>query len=104
VDAIRSLNSRRVRETNEAVKTARAEYDMQHEVWDLTVTHHVAQALGELPEEERRAIELAYFGGHTYVQVAQILNEPEGTVKSRIRNGMQRMRSVLVEAGVQGVE
>jgi RNA polymerase sigma-70 factor (ECF subfamily) len=104
VDAIRSLNSRRVREVNDAVKTARGEYDMQHEVWDLSITHHVARALGELPEEERRAIELAYFEGHTYVQVAEILNQPEGTVKSRIRNGMLRMRSVLSEAGVKGVE
>jgi RNA polymerase sigma-70 factor (ECF subfamily) len=104
VDAIRSLNSRRARETKEAVKTARAEYDMQHEVWDMSIAHHVAEALGELPEEERRAIELAYFEGHTYVQVAEILNQPEGTVKSRIRNGMQRMRSKLADAGVQGVE
>jgi RNA polymerase sigma-70 factor (ECF subfamily) len=104
VDAIRSLNSRRARETKEAVKTARAEYDMQHEVWDMSIAHHVAEALGELPEEERRAIELAYFEGHTYVQVAEILNQPEGTVKSRIRNGMQRMRSKLVDAGVQGAE
>jgi RNA polymerase sigma-70 factor (ECF subfamily) len=104
VDAIRSLNSRRARENKEAVKTARAEYDMQHEVWDMSIAHHVAEALGDLPEDERRAIELAYFEGHTYVQVAAILNQPEGTVKSRIRNGMQRMRSKLVDAGVQGVE
>src|ERR1035441_4335661 len=48
VDAIRSLNSRRVREFNDAVKTDRGEYDMQHEVWDLSITHHVARALGEL--------------------------------------------------------
>jgi RNA polymerase sigma-70 factor (ECF subfamily) len=60
--------------------------------------------LDELPVEEREAITLAYFEGHTYVQVAQLLNQPEGTVKSRIRNGMQRMRSALVQAGVQGVE
>jgi RNA polymerase sigma-70 factor, ECF subfamily len=104
VDAIRSLNARRARESRDAVKTARAEYDMQHEVWDLAVADQVARALGELPEEERRAIELAYFEGFTYVQVAQLLNQPEGTVKSRIRNGMRRMRSVLVEAGVREVE
>ena len=57
-----------------------------------------------LPEEERRVIELAYFEGHTYVEVAQLLGQPEGTVKSRIRNGMRRMRATLVEAGVQGVD
>ncbi|MGC1419022.1 MAG: sigma-70 family RNA polymerase sigma factor [Acidimicrobiales bacterium] len=104
VDAVRSLSSRRVRENNDAFKTARAAYDMQHEVWDLSIAHHVARALDELPVEEREAITLAYFEGHTYVQVAQLLNQPEGTVKSRIRNGMQRMRSALVQAGVQGVE
>jgi RNA polymerase sigma-70 factor, ECF subfamily len=104
VDAIRSLNARRARESHDAVKTARAEYDMQHEVWDLAVADQVARALGELPDEERRAIELAYFEGLTYVQVAQLLHQPEGTVKSRIRNGMRRMRSVLAEAGVREVE
>jgi RNA polymerase sigma-70 factor (ECF subfamily) len=60
--------------------------------------------MGELPDEERRAIELAYFDGHTYREVAQLLDQPEGTVKSRIRNGMQRMRAVLTDAGVRGVE
>jgi RNA polymerase sigma-70 factor (ECF subfamily) len=68
------------------------------------VADQVARALGELPDEERRAIELAYFEGLTYVQVAQLLNQPQGTVKSRIRNGMRRMRSVLAEAGVREVE
>jgi len=38
------------------------------------------------------------------VQVAEILNQPEGTVKSRIRNGMRRMRRILVESGVTEVE
>ena len=60
--------------------------------------------MSELPEEERRVIELAYFEGYTYVEVAQLLSQPEGTVKSRIRNGMRRMRAKLVEAGIQGVD
>jgi RNA polymerase sigma-70 factor (ECF subfamily) len=101
VDAVRSLNARRLRESGDARRTATAEYDMQHEVWDLAVADQVARALGDLPDEERRAIELAYFDGHTYVEVADLLGQPEGTVKSRIRNGMRRMRAVLVEAGVQ---
>jgi len=58
----------------------------------------------ELPPEERRAIELAYFEGYTYIKVAEILNEPEGTVKSRIRNGMRRMRATLVESGIEGAD
>jgi RNA polymerase sigma-70 factor (ECF subfamily) len=104
VDAVRSLNARRLRESGDARRTATAEYDMQHEVWDLAVADQVARALGDLPDDERRAIELAYFDGHTYVEVADLLGQPEGTVKSRIRNGMRRMRAVLVEGGVQGAD
>lgn len=104
VDAIRSLNARRLREAREARRTASAEYDMQHEVWDLALADQVAVALGKLPEDERRAIELAYFEGHTYVEVAVLLDQAEGTVKSRIRNGMRRMRASLVEGGVQGAD
>jgi RNA polymerase sigma-70 factor (ECF subfamily) len=104
VDVIRSQNSRRARESSDAMKTARAGYDMQNEAWDLTLAHQVSEALATLPDDERRAIELAYFEGRTYVQVAEILNQPEGTVKSRIRNGMQRMRRILVESGVTEVE
>src|SRR5580698_9812604 len=50
-----------------ARRTATADYDMQHAVWDLAMADQVATALGELPDEERRAIELAYYEGHTYV-------------------------------------
>jgi RNA polymerase sigma-70 factor, ECF subfamily len=104
VDAIRSLTSRRARETKDAHRTASAEYDLSHEAWDLSLADKVAGALGQLPVDERRAIELAYFEGRTYVEVATLLDQPEGTIKSRIRNGMRRMRTALVEAGIQGVE
>ncbi len=104
VDAVRSSTSRRAREARQALRTAEAGYDMQHEVWDLAVAEQVARAMGELPEEERRAIELAYFDGHTYREVAQLLGHPEGTVKSRIRNGMRRMRAALADKGVRGVD
>jgi len=104
VDAVRSSSSRRLREAREAMRTAEAGYDMQHEVWDLAVAEQVASAMGQLPDEERRAIELAYFDGHTYREVAVLLGQPEGTVKSRIRNGMRRMRAALADKGVRGVE
>jgi RNA polymerase sigma-70 factor (ECF subfamily) len=100
VDLIRSEQSRRQREVKESRQRAEAGYDIEHEVWDLAVAEHVREALVDLPEEERRAIELAYFQGHTYREVATILDEPEGTVKSRIRTGMRRMRRVLADAGV----
>ncbi len=104
VDAVRSSSSRRARESRDAMRTAEAEYDMQHEVRDLAVADQVAHAMGKLPDEERRAIELAYFDGRTYREVAQLLDQPEGTVKSRIRNGMRRMRAVLADAGIRGVD
>jgi RNA polymerase sigma-70 factor, ECF subfamily len=104
VDAIRSLNARRAREAKDAQRTASAEYDVSHEAWDLALADKVSGALADLPKDERRAIELAYFDGRTYVEVAELLDTPEGTIKSRIRNGMRRMRATLVEAGIQGVD
>ena len=69
-------------------------------MWDLAVAEHVKKAVAGLPEEERRAIQLAYFGGHTYREVASMLDQPEGTVKSRIRAGLKRMRTSLGAVGV----
>src|SRR5207237_3336209 len=97
VDLLRAESSRRRREEREARSTATSGYDLEHEVWDLTVADHVKEALSGLPDEERRAIELAYFGGHTYREVAVLLDRPEGTVKSRIRAGLKRMRSKLAD-------
>lgn len=100
VDLLRSESSRRLREEREARQTAGAEYDIEHEVWDLTVAEQLREVVTALPAAERAAIELAYFGGHTYREVATILAEPEGTIKGRIRTGLQRMHGALVNAGM----
>ncbi len=95
VDMARAISSRRRREEDDLRRSATAPYDLEREVWDLDTAEQVRIALAELAEGERRAIELAYFGGRTYRQVAEELGEPEGTIKSRIRSGLQRMRRSL---------
>jgi RNA polymerase sigma-70 factor, ECF subfamily len=104
VDMLRSETSRRRREERDARNTAEAGYDLEHEVMDLTVADRVRGALDELTDGERRAIELAYLGGHTYREVAVRLGEPEGTVKSRIRSGLKKLRVELIEAGIGGAQ
>jgi RNA polymerase sigma-70 factor (ECF subfamily) len=95
VDQLRSETSRKRREERDARSTAEAGYDLEREVWDMAVADRVKAAVDALPSDERRAIELAYFGGHTYREVAVTLGHPEGTVKSRIRSGLRRLRSGL---------
>jgi RNA polymerase sigma-70 factor (ECF subfamily) len=102
VDLLRSETSRRVREERDARRTAESGYDLEHEVVDLTMAERVQEALETLPEGERRAISLAYFAGHTYREVAELLQEPEGTIKSRIRSGLRRLHTDLVGAGFGG--
>lgn len=100
VDLLRSETSRRRREENDLRRTAEGGYDLEREVWDLTLADQVREALDVLPEAEREAIRLAYLGGHTYREVAVMLDEPEGTVKSRIRSGLKRLRVEFVAAGM----
>jgi RNA polymerase sigma-70 factor (ECF subfamily) len=102
VDRIRADARRRDREE----RTARAElvthYDLDLEAYDLDVAEQVREVLATLSDGERRAIELAYFGGHTYREVARILDQPEGTIKSRIRTGLTRLRTKLLDRGIDG--
>ena len=55
------------------------------------------EALQDLPPDQRQVIELAYFGGFTHTQIAQMLELPAGTVKGRLRLGLTKMRVALDE-------
>ena len=99
VDVVRAETSRRAREQRDASLAAESSSDLEREVWDLTQAEYVREAVSRLNDGERNAIQLAYFGGHTYREVAILLAEPEGTVKSRIRSGLQRLRESLLHCG-----
>jgi RNA polymerase sigma-70 factor (ECF subfamily) len=71
--------------------------DPERLVLDADAGAAVRKALAELPTLQRVPIEMAYFEGLSYRQVATRLAEPEGTVKYRIRCGMQKLRAALRE-------
>ena len=99
VDRIRAEERRRERE-NRAQRDATTSYDLDLELRDLTIAEQIRVAVSELTDQEREAMELAYFGGKTYRQVAVMLEQPEGTIKSRIRTGLMRLRQRLQEQGI----
>ncbi|MCU1361145.1 MAG: polymerase, sigma-24 subunit, subfamily [Ilumatobacteraceae bacterium] len=100
VDVLRSDSSRRRREERDARQAAGGGYDLDRAVWDLALAEQVRSAMDKLHQTERAAVELAYFGGRTYREVAEELGEAEGTVKSRIRSGLKRLRAEMVASGV----
>ena len=102
LDVLRSDHARKRREEREAVDHADHTHGADAPVVARTIADAVRRALGELPDAERRAVELAYLGGHSYRAVASMLGEPEGTVKSRIRHGLVRLRSALAAQDLRG--
>jgi len=99
VDLLRAETARRNREERDARKTVEQTDEFERHVIDLAQAEAVRDALATLSHDEREAIELAYFGGHSYREVALLLEQPEGTVKSRIRAGLLRLRAALIDAG-----
>ncbi|HZM29220.1 MAG TPA: sigma-70 family RNA polymerase sigma factor [Acidimicrobiales bacterium] len=94
VDLIRREDARRRRESRAPADAAPAQ-DLAETAARTDTSGRVRNALALLPEAQRRALELAYFQGHTYRQVADVLGIPEGTAKSRLRLGLQRVAEIL---------
>ena len=55
----------------------------------------MSTAIEELPDQQSQVIELAYFGGFTHTQIAEMLKMPVGTVKGRMRLGLEKLRRTL---------
>lgn len=98
VDYVRREEARR-RRTLRAASRATPTPDVEEMAVAIVTAERVRDALDTLPEEQRRAIHLAYFGGRTYRQVAEVLGIPEGTAKSRLRLGLRRVAAVLEAEG-----
>ena len=87
VDRVRSAD---------AAETRPRDYDVTAEQAQLSIeSARVRRALQHLTSTQREAVELAYFGGYTHTEVARLLDLPLGTAKTRIRDGLIRLRDTM---------
>lgn len=97
-----ALARRRADARHRAIETRNAilEPTTEFEVADHVEAARVRRALDALPQEQRRALELAYFGGLSHTEIASALGEPLGTIKSRLALALRKLGSALAEQGV----
>jgi RNA polymerase sigma-70 factor (ECF subfamily) len=97
VDALRrsGVHERR-RASDEGIEeTLEADERTDSQAIENSTSLEIRGAIDELPNEQRRVIELAYFGGFTHAEIASMLDAPIGTVKGRMRLGLHKLRDQL---------
>ena len=99
VDIVRSESARRRREDVDA-KELETPSVVEDDILDFVIGQDIRKAVATLSRTEREVISLAYFGGHSYLEVASLLGIPEETARSRIRSGLARLRTALIERGI----
>jgi len=97
VDALRrhDVHARRRAGEEGLEETLEAHERTDVQALDNEAARELRDALEGLPREQRRVIELAYFGGFTHVEIASMLEEPIGTIKGRMRLGLRKLRDHL---------
>jgi RNA polymerase sigma factor (sigma-70 family) len=97
VDLVRREERRRAETLDERAEAADGPTD--EAVWLRFERERVQEALARLPDQQREALELAYYGGFTQTELAERLGQPVGTIKSRMFTGLARLRELLAEPG-----
>ncbi|WP_213816273.1 sigma-70 family RNA polymerase sigma factor [Glaciihabitans sp. dw_435] len=96
VDRIRASQSSRDRDTKVGIRDYNPAYDSVTESVEIKIEHErVEKAMSRLTELQRQAVTLAYYGGYSHSEVATMLSVPIGTVKTRLRDGMIRLRDEM---------
>ncbi|MEO6828099.1 MAG: ECF RNA polymerase sigma factor SigK [Microbacteriaceae bacterium] len=96
IDRIRSAQATRNRDIRVGIRDYGTEYDQVAEAAEVRIEHErVEAAMHSLSEAQRQAVSLAYYGGLTHTELAERLSIPVGTVKTRLRDGMSRLRNEL---------
>lgn len=96
VDRVRASQSSRDRDTRIGIRDHKVDYDQVSETIEIRIEHErVEKAMSRLTELQRQAVTLAYYGGYSHSEVSQMLSVPIGTVKTRLRDGMIRLRDEL---------
>jgi RNA polymerase sigma factor (sigma-70 family) len=100
VDLVRREDRRRAEPLETAPEPAAAE-TVEDEAALGFQRRVVQEALRRLPPEQREALELGYYGGLTQSELAERLDQPLGTIKSRMFTGLNRLRDLLAQAGLE---
>jgi RNA polymerase sigma-70 factor (ECF subfamily) len=96
VDRIRSSQAGRDRDTKIGIRDLAVAYDHVAETVEVRIEHErVEKAMSRLTQLQRQAVSLAYYGGYSHSEVADMLHIPLGTVKTRLRDGLIRLRDEL---------
>lgn len=96
VDRVRASQSSHDRDTKIGIRDFESGYDQVSESVEIRIEHErVSRALGKLTEFQRQAVQLAYYGGYSHSEMAERLGVPIGTVKTRLRDGMIRLRDEM---------